>query len=403
MNKDPRFSKSPGYIFAAAAYVEQKQLSSKANISFMRGKKTVNTTGTNQYELDDAFTTFDGVRNTPKYWQKVKYEMIVKLENLGPFQMFFTLSCGDSRYEENFSTFLVENEYSVEYVIKDDATTETIVRSKDSRNIKKSLKIFLEEDVDESLHEMIRTNVLTATRNFQHRVDAFRTQIIMGKNNPMKVKNISYRVEFQGRGAAHIHGTLWLDIKEIEKSKSFSDKMKDEKKEHLFEAFRKLRDDTKLSEEEKDALTTLTDMFVSCSLNPETVHENKKIGKRIIEIVKKVNCHNCTGPCKKYIESCKYGFPRYPLKKTLVVDKNEFKDIIEVEDEADYQKEKINYKKLLSDIEDVLKDEEKLKEIMDKYNKGDTEEEYEQNRGKRIDLMLEMAGGITYEDYIMAI
>ena len=37
-----------------------------------------------------------------------------------------------------------------------------------------------------------------------------------GRNNKMKIKNMSYRLEFQGRGAAHIHGTLWLDIKDIE-------------------------------------------------------------------------------------------------------------------------------------------------------------------------------------------
>ena len=86
-----------------------------------------------------------------------------------------------------------------------------------------------------------------------------------------------------------------------------------------------------------------------------------------------------------------------------MVDKNEFKDIIEVEEEIENKKEKINYKKLLSDVEDVLKDGGKMKEIIDKYKKGDTEEEYDQNRGKRIELMLEMAGGIEYEDYILAI
>jgi hypothetical protein len=73
LNKDQRFSKSPGYIFAAAAYTEKKQLMSKANISFMRGRKSINKEGTTQYDLDDAFTTFDGV------WQKVKYDMIAKL------------------------------------------------------------------------------------------------------------------------------------------------------------------------------------------------------------------------------------------------------------------------------------------------------------------------------------
>ena len=40
---------------------------------------------------------------------------------------------------------------------------------------------------------------------------------MFGNNNPMKVRHITYRVEFQGRGAGHIHGVLWVDIEEIEK------------------------------------------------------------------------------------------------------------------------------------------------------------------------------------------
>ena len=117
--------------------------------------------------------------------------MITKLENIGPFHLFFTLSCSDARYDENFSSFLVDNGYVIEYSKKADQTRETIVKSRNGREINKTLKQFLHEDVDESLHEMIRTNVLTATRNFQHRVEAFRNEIIIGRNNPMKVKHIS--------------------------------------------------------------------------------------------------------------------------------------------------------------------------------------------------------------------
>ena len=65
LNKDGRFSRSPGYVFNAAAYLEQKQLASKVNISFMRGQKT-SSNGINEYDLDDGFSVFDGIRNTPK-------------------------------------------------------------------------------------------------------------------------------------------------------------------------------------------------------------------------------------------------------------------------------------------------------------------------------------------------
>lgn len=33
----------------------------------------------------------------------------------------------------------------------------------------------------------------------------------MSKYNPMAISTYSYKVEFQLRGAAHIHGILWID------------------------------------------------------------------------------------------------------------------------------------------------------------------------------------------------
>ena len=38
----------------------------------------------------------------------------------------------------------------------------------------------------------------------------------MGKNNPMNVEYYTYKVEFQERGAGHIHGTLWLSLSKLE-------------------------------------------------------------------------------------------------------------------------------------------------------------------------------------------
>ena len=217
----------------------------------------------------------------------------------------------------------------------------------------------------------------------------------------MKVKYISYRVEFQGRGAAHIHGTLWLDIKEIEKLPQFKEGDKEDG--NLAEAFRKFRVNEELTKAEKDAIAKFTDMFATCSLNPDTVHKDKEMGKKIVEIVKKVNCHNCTNPCEKYGDKCKYGFPKFPLKETLVVDKNETLDISERPPNQQEDTSNQRYREILADVEEVLRDEDKVKEIMSKYEKGKTDEEYETNRSKRIDLLLRMAGDISYEDYITAI
>ena len=82
---------------------------------------------------------------------------------------------------------------------------------------KKCLKLrdFLQDEVDESLHEFIRTNVFTATRNFVQRLKSFRKEIMMGKNSPMCIVNFSDKLEFQGRGAGHIHGAAWCDLSRI--------------------------------------------------------------------------------------------------------------------------------------------------------------------------------------------
>ena len=58
--------------------------------------------------------------------------------------------------------------------------------------------------------------MLTATRYFDHRLKMFINKIMMGQNNPMNVKYYTYKVEFQDRGASHIHGTLWLGLDKIE-------------------------------------------------------------------------------------------------------------------------------------------------------------------------------------------
>ena len=75
---------------------------------------------------------------------------------------------------------------------------------------------YLIENVDPSIHELLRTNVVTATRNYNHCVRAFIRDIVRDKKNPMCVEYFTTKVEFQGRGAAHNHGTFWVNMRKIE-------------------------------------------------------------------------------------------------------------------------------------------------------------------------------------------
>ena len=74
---------------------------------------------------------------------------------------------------------------------------------KGGKSLKKDIKTYLKEEVNSSLHEIIRGNVLMAARYFNDRVKKFMDLVVMGDNNPMMVEYYTYKVEFQERGAGH--------------------------------------------------------------------------------------------------------------------------------------------------------------------------------------------------------
>ena len=170
----------------------------------VRERRTTGTDGERSYELNDGFAVLDNVKGTPRYWSKAKKEMIAKLDNFGPFHFFYTLSCADMRWDENFTSILKERGYNIIWTAKNggqsasiDVDVEVEFNDREEKG-KRTLRNFLEEKVDDSLHEFIRTNVFIATRNFVHRLQAFRKEIMLAASSPMAIENWSDKMEFQG-------------------------------------------------------------------------------------------------------------------------------------------------------------------------------------------------------------
>jgi len=125
----------------------------------------------------------------------------------------------------------------------------------------------------------------------------------------MKVRHIAYRVEFQGRGAAHIHGVLWLDLKEL--------KIQGITNTDLREAYKKLRHSQPLEAEELWALERFTDTFVTCTRCVGVA------GEEAVKIAEETNWHGHSKSCKKGgARLCRWKFPRFPLARTIFVDVN---------------------------------------------------------------------------------
>ena len=297
------------------------------NISGTRGRQVKDKDGGITYELDDGYTVLDDVKNTPRYWKKAKYEMLAKLENLGSFQFFFTISCADMRWEENFAAILRDQGMNMIYTVVPDEHGHHVTKievefKKDDKLTRKGIKQYLDEDANTSIHELIRGNVLLATRYFNDRVKKFMNIIVTGDKNPMLVENYTYKVEFQDRGAGHIHGTLWLKLEMMEwlirneKDELFLPDKKQEKGplKGISSAFKKLKNNEILDDDEKEALVNFIDEFTTVSTNENVV------GADVSRMVLEVNKHCHTKTCRKYDCPCRFLYPRYPSTRTIIAE-----------------------------------------------------------------------------------
>ena len=141
------------------------------------------------------------------------------------------------------------------------------------------------------------------------------------------VEKYSYKVEFQERGAGHVHGVLWVNLHEIEnmrrlrngslvkKSKYKAQKMQDEYTtpfSGITEAFRKFRSGQELQDEES-AVIEFIDQFTTVSLCAD------EVGAEVVRIVTEVNTHHHTKTCRKGHPKCRFRYPKFPIWKTILV------------------------------------------------------------------------------------
>ena len=149
-------------------------------------------------------------------------------------------------------------------------------------------------------------------------------------------------------------------------------------------AFKKFQTGEELLDFEEKAVISFAEKFTSVSLCPSVV------GEKVANLVKKVNNHRHTKACRKYGTSCRFSFPKYPLWKTTILNSNS----------VSTEEERSKFKKILSDVGELLKDEDTISKIMNQFDKNtESKEEYIINREKRIKMLLSLAGYETEEDW----
>ena len=373
LNKNRKFAQDPSYVFAAAIHTVKKQINRNISISFTTGKKVTGQGGKVSYSQHDAWSVLSGIKNTPRFWREKKGEIIAMMDNFGPFHWFFTLSLADKRWKEILAAICREFP-DVEHISYSKARdgSNVIYVKVEGQEEELSLKDYMENGVEESKNEIVKRNVQLLTRCFDQRVKSFVKNIIMSPSNPMKIILYSYRVEFQKRGHAHVHGCLWTDINSMDKDIP-----------NLKAAYQNLRHNQPLTEQQVEALVTFTDMFVTCSLN------RAKVGAKAAQTAEDLQQHGHTQRCKKKGPDCWFGFPKFPSDHTLIARP-------EITKKEDFERAQIKLKK----VKEILEDAEMVKHIMDEHpmKENATVEEYERTRKVRIKVLVDMAG-INYEEY----
>ena len=310
-NLNPQFRNSKPYIFAATYFMERHQFEQRINLTCQRG--TIENGDFS--ESKDPMNVFDQVKGTPKFWQKKRREMVAKIAQLGPFQFFFTLSCADKRWAENFVSILTQLGHTVSF--EKSGTTDHMYDDPCVVMIDgEPMEDFLSKNYPD-LHKLVRENIFTITKVFDKRVQNFIKKIVFGKNGPMKAQHYQYRIEFQSRGAGHVHGVLWLNLKELDASFP-----------GIKDIFRNIKKNEPFDDEQMVTIRRFIDTFISCSLQDETVSH----------IVKEVQIHNHSKTCRKYGSKCRFGFPKFPSEFTIVAQPLLVNDFSSKEDLEKHQK-----------------------------------------------------------------
>ena len=350
LNADPRFAKHPPYLFASQQYVERNTLESQINIAGLKGQR--DSTTSNMKSLTDPYSVFQKLKGSPRYWKQAKDELIAKVKQLGPFHVFFTLSCAELRWFEIFVSILKQMGITV---IEGKENGKWTGDEDDILVNGKPLWKFIAE-MKEPKYKLLKDQVVLITRTFDHRIKSFIKHILMGKGKGKLIfEHYSYRIEFQIRGLPHLHGALWLSRKYLDTW---------------------IGKDVTLQESKKyeEIIDKIVKKLITCEI-PEIPQNKEEISdeddekkKEREDFIKKQNdlkdkvlklqVHRHTKTCEKHGTKCRFGFPRYPSNKTLISvppeERPEFKDLDKEEKEKLLEK----YKNTLEKVKNALEDKE---------------------------------------------
>ena len=99
-NHDPRFGQDTDFVFVAQQSLERHSFENQVSISLQRGIPKTGSNGIEEMKGINAIDVFKDIPGTPSYWKKIRNDLFARMEQLGQFHFFFTLSSAEMKWPE---------------------------------------------------------------------------------------------------------------------------------------------------------------------------------------------------------------------------------------------------------------------------------------------------------------
>ena len=198
LSSDPKYRKNSTYVFFLLLVKELVHLKRCKQTYMRQATKLPNLSADTVKRLkkedlaryNRSYEVFKTMRGTSMYYEEAKKNVMAILRQKGSPSLFLTLSCA---------------EYSWEGLLKE--IMETVQNRQCTIEEVRQLS-------PQEKNKLISENVIQSTMHFQKRIEKELKLMTYPKffdeDCPFNVSSYYYRVEFQQRGAPHIHALLWL-------------------------------------------------------------------------------------------------------------------------------------------------------------------------------------------------
>ena len=211
-------------------------------------------------QFDNGYRILKQVRGSPAYWESARKELMAMIRQLGPATIFITFSAAETHW---YHLLQILSKLVDDKQLTDDECKELSWSDK---------------------CRLINSDPVTCSRHFQYSFNTFLNTFIKSPLCPFgRLKDHWYRVEFQHRGSPHIHMLLWIE------------------------------DAPQYGKDDESNVIEYIDKIISCRHTWNLEEVDNLTGLQV---------HRHTKTCKKTVKktvSCRFGFPKYPMRETCIL------------------------------------------------------------------------------------